>query len=258
MSAGPAEGGAVKKKWMGAVLAAALLAGGTAGADDLTLPTGEVLPFGSRVAVWQGHDSYFAEKIDAVLVADPALVDAIAKNYIQMGVYGESEKADARRMAEAVADIFRESRTYQLRSTSGNTMYTAYVLSLPMKLPLTETDILRWNEWVKAFGEKNGVSPEAREALSRHGELSQSVALAVEMMKNAVRKNGTSAGGDAYQLAYTQMTPAAYDYAVPLWLCVLGTTKKDGNNLTVTVLLADQASGRYFAPLVEKAVEAAR
>lgn len=257
MSAGPAEGGTVKKKWMGAVLAAALLAGGTAGADDLTLPTGEVLPFGSRVAVWQGHDSYFAEKVDALL-ADPALVDAIAKDYVQAGVYGQNETAEARRMAEAVADILRESRAYQLRSTSGNTMYTAYVLSLPMKLPLTETDILRWNEWVKAFGEKNGVSPEAREALSRHGELSQSVALAVEMMKNAVRKNGTSAGGDAYQLAYTQMTPAAYDYAVPLWLCVLGMTKKDGNNLTVTVLLADQASGRYFAPLVEKAVEAAR
>lgn len=247
----------MKKKWMGAVLAAALLAGGTAGADDLTLPTGEVLPFGSRVAVWQGHDSYFAEKVDALL-ADPALVDAIAKDYVQAGVYGQNETAEARRMAEAVADILRESRAYQLRSTSGNTMYTAYVLSLPMKLPLTETDILRWNEWVKAFGEKNGVSPEAREALSRHGELSQSVALAVEMMKNAVRKNGTSAGGDAYQLAYTQMTPAAYDYAVPLWLCVLGMTKKDGNNLTVTVLLADQASGRYFAPLVEKAVEAAR
>lgn len=247
----------MKKKWMGAVLAAALLAGGTAGADDLTLPTGEVLPFGSRVAVWQGHDSYFADKVDALL-ADPSLVDAVAKDYVQAGVYGQNETAEARRMAETAVGILRESRAYQLRSTSGNTMYTAYVLSLPMKLPLTETDILRWNEWVKTFGEKNGVSPEAREALSRHGELSQSVALAVEMMDNAVRKSGTSAGGDAYQLAYTQMTLAAYDYAVPLWLCVIGTTKKDGNNLTVTVLLADQASGRYFAPLVEKAVEAAR
>lgn len=235
----------MKKHWMGAVLAAALLAGGTAGADDLTLPTGEVLPFGSRVAVWQGRDSYFADKVDAVL-ADPSLVDAVAKDYVQAGVYGQNETAEARRMAEAAVGILRESRAYQLRSTSGNTMYTAYVLSLPMKLPLTETDILRWNEWVKSFGEKKGVSPE------------QLAALAVEMMDNAVRKNGTSAGGDAYQLAYTQMTPAAYDYAVPLWLCVIGTTKKDGNNLTVTVLLADQASGRYFTPLVEKAVEAAR
>lgn len=247
----------MKKRWMGAVLAAALLAGGAAGADDLTLPTGEVLPFGSRVAVWQGRDSYFADKIDAVL-ADPALVDAIAKDYIQMGVYGESEKADAERMAQAAADILRESRAYQLRSTAGNTMYTAYVLSLPMKLPLTETDLLRWNEWVRAFGEKNGVSPEELEALRRHGELSQSAALAVEMMDNAVRKEGTSAGGDAYRLAYTQVTPVLYDYAVPLWLCVLGTTKAGGFNLTVTVLLADQASGRYFAPLVEKAAEAAK
>lgn len=257
MSAGPAEGGTVKKKWMGAVLAAALLAGGTAGADDLTLPTGEVLPFGSRVAVWQGRDSYFADKVDALL-ADPSLVDAVAKDYVQAGVYGQNETAEARRMAEAAVGILRESRAYQLRSTSGNTMYTAYVLSLPMKLPLTETDILRWNGWVQTLGEANGFSSEQLAALSRHGEVVQSAALAVEMMDNAVRKNGTSAGGCAYQLAYTQMTPAAYDYAVPLWLCVLGTTKKEGNNLTVTVLLADQASGRYFTPLVEKAVEAAR
>ncbi len=246
------------RKWMGAALAAALcLSPAAALADDLTLPSGEVLPLGSEVAVWRGADSYFAEKLDAVL-ADPALAEAIAQDFIEAGVYGESEKADAERVGQAVADIIRESRMYQLRSVSGNTMYTAYVLSLPLDLPLTEADTARWNRWAREFGEEAGVSGEALARLDRHGELSQSVKAGMEAAKLAARSEGTSAGGVSYQLSMTQLTPEAYDYAMPLWLGVLGTTKADGGNLTVTVILADQASGRYFAPILAKAAEAAK
>lgn len=227
------------KKWMGAVLAAALLAGGlTVQADDLTLPAGEVLPLGSRVAVWRGEDSYFAPKL-AELLSDPALVRAVAADYIDMGVYSREEKAAAERMAETALDIIRQSRAYQLRSVSGNTMYTAYVLALPMKLPLSEADQLRWNNWIKA-----------------HGELSESMKLGLEAAKMTVKKEGTSPGGVTYQLARTQLTPEILGYAAQIWLCALNTQK--GDHLTVTVVLADQASGRYFAPILEKAAEAAK
>ena len=244
------------KKWMGAVLAAALLAGGlTAQADDLTLPAGEVLPLGSRVAVWRGEDSYFAPKL-AELLSDPALVRAVAADYIDMGVYSRDEKAAAERMAETALDIIRQSRAYQLRSVSGNTMYTAYVLALPMELPLSEADQLRWNNWIRAYGEANGVSAEKLDHFKAHGELSESMKLGLEAAKMTVKKEGTSPGGVTYQLARTQLTPEILGYAAPIWLCALNTQK--GDHLTVTVVLADQASGRYFAPILEKAAEAAR
>lgn len=248
----------MKKRWMGAALAAALcLSPAAAQADDLTLPSGEVLPLGSAVAVWRGEDSYFAGKIDAAL-ANPSLGETFAKGWIEDGVYPASEKEAAERMGRAAAELLRESRVYQLRSVSGNTMYTAYVLSLPIDLPLTEEELTRWNGWVKELGTKEGLTEEALASLDAHGELAESVRIGMEAARMAVTEEGTSKGGVGYRLSMTQLAPTVWDYAMPMWLGVLGTTKAGGGNLTVTVFLADQVSGRYFAPLLKQAAEAAR
>ncbi len=268
------------KYWMSMALFAALsLGAATAQADDLTLPRGESIPLGARVAVWNGRDSYFAGKIDAWL-ADPALPKALADGFIEKGVYGKSERAEAEKLAGEVMQLIRDSRAYQLRSTVGNTMYTAYVFSLPIDLPLSEAETTRWQRWAETAARAGGLSEEELQKLSGHGEIAQSLEVGMkaamaagtaEAAKDTAPgevtvsrfaasplRAGVSKGGVSYKLNFVRVTTETFDYASPLWVGMLGTTKADGSDLTVTLLLADQASGRYFEPILTKAMEAAK
>lgn len=73
-------------------------------ADDLRLPSGEVLPFGAGVNVWSGSDSYFAGKMNGLFESD-AFKTSLAQGLIDRGMYKESERAEAERFAEAAAEI---------------------------------------------------------------------------------------------------------------------------------------------------------
>ncbi len=214
-------------KLLHAVLAAALLlGGGAARADDLTLPTGEVLPLGRQVAVWQGKNSYFAGQVEAVL-SDPVLPAAIAKDLLDKGVYGPGEVTQAADMAAAAAHLLRTSRAYQLRSITADTMYAAYVLSFPsVSLPKGAIPVQ--------------VSDDAEQDFPEGG------------------RAGQSRGGVTWWYRWVYIEPVISGYAMPLWFCTVETAKGEGKESTVTILVTDQASGKHFTPLLEKALEEAR
>ena len=209
-----------------ALAAALILGGGAARADDLTLPTGEVLPLGRQVAVWQGKNSYFADMVEAVLSA-PALPAAIAKDLLGKGIYGPGEVTQAADKAAAAAHLLRTSRAYQLRSITADTMYAAYVLSFPsVSLPKGAIP-------AQAL---NGAEPGLLEG----------------------GRAGRSRGGVTWWYRWVYIEPVISGYALPLWFCTVETAKGEGKESTVTILVTDQASGKHFTPLLEKALEEAR
>ena len=145
-----------KTAWTAAAfLAAACMASAPApvSADDLRLPSGEVLPLGDKVTVWRGSDSYFAGKLNGILEGDD-FEQSMAQAVIDRGVYKESERAEAEQFAKETAELWRDSRVYQLRSVSGNTMYTAFVLSLPIDTAYwqAEAEDHRWEEYTEVHG----------------------------------------------------------------------------------------------------------
>ena len=140
-----------KTAWTAAAfLAAACMASAPApvSADDLRLPSGEVLPLGDKVTVWRGSDSYFAGKLNGILEGDD-FEQSMAQAVIDRGVYKESERAEAEQFAKETAELWRDSRVYQLRSVSGNTMYTAFVISLPLDVTYwqSEAETKRWETY---------------------------------------------------------------------------------------------------------------
>ena len=162
-----------KTAWTAAAfLAAACMASAPApvSADDLRLPSGEVLPLGDKVTVWRGSDSYFAGKLNGILEGDD-FEQSMAQAVIDRGVYKESERAEAEQFAKETAELWRDSRVYQLRSVSGNTMYTAFVLSLPIDTAYwqAEAEDHRWEEYTESAGEDAGDCRRDRSGEGHHG-----------------------------------------------------------------------------------------
>lgn len=245
------------KKLVCALAAAGLiLTGGAARADDLHLPSGETLPLGKSVTVWQGSDSYFAPKV-AEWLKDPKLTENLAKDFIQFGVYQESEKKEAETFAKGVVDVLQASRVYQLRGVKGTSMYTAYVFSLPMTLPLSSGDLVRWNQWWETHKAKwSDASGKVDSKNEGHGELAASVAEGLKWAKLMESDRGVSKGGVSYDLQKGYITPEYRGYVVPLFVYFIGTTK-DGK-MGMTFVFSDQASGKYFEPFLTKGVEEAK
>lgn len=243
------------KKFLGAAaLSAALWLGGTAFAADLTLPGGVVLPFAKDITVHAGSDSYFAKRINDEL-ENPKLSEAIAVDLVKSGLYTEKEKDDAKFVAEGIMKYVRESRVYQLRAEADDVMYTAYAVSVPMSLPMSEEDTARWAAAVqklKTLANKETLS----EQLRMHGELAESIEAFLAASGLADKKTGVSKGGVAYETADAFTSIEQDGGVVPFYCYYLGTTKDD--TLTMTVVFADQISGKYFEPFLKKATEAAK
>lgn len=244
------------KKFLGAAaLTAALWLSGTAFAADLTLPGGVILPFAKDITVHVGSESYFAARVNAEL-AKPELAGAIAADLIKSGLYTEGEKADAEFVAEGVMKYVRESRVYQLRAEADDVMYTAVAVSVPAALPMSEEDTARWTAAAQKIKEKFANKETLTERLRMHGELAESIeaVLTASGLKN--KKTGVSKGGVSYETAGAFAVMEKDGMLSPFFCYYLGTTKDD--TLTMTVFLADQASGKYFEPFLKKATEAAK
>lgn len=246
------------RKTICALAAAGLiLAGGASvSADDLKLPGGAVLPLGKEVTVWQGQDSYLAPKV-AEALKDPRIPEELAKKFVEIGLYQKGEEAQAKELAQAVADLLQASRVYQLRGVHGTTMYTGYVLSLPISLPVSEADRERVLKWIELYEKK---SPEAAKKIDEmqgaHGEFSESFALGKKYAQILEKQHGVSKGGVSYDISSGYITPEVQGIVVPLFVYCIGTTKD--KDLTVTFVFSDQASGQYFEPFLKKGVEGAK
>lgn len=245
------------KKMICALAAAGMiLGGGSAWADDLHLPDGTVLPLGKDVTVWQGKDSYFAPKVNEWL-KDPKFEKAVTEGVMKSGAFTEAERPQADFLAKEIIKYLQASQVYQLRSVSGTTMYTAYVFSVPVSLPLSADELNEWNEVVKTVGDKIKADPQfVEKKLAGHGELSQSVELAKNLAKAVAQDKGVTKSGISYDTAEAFVDPEAQGIVIPLYVYSVGLTKD--KSMSVTVVVTDQASGQYFQPYLKKGVEGAK
>ncbi len=246
------------KKAIFALAAAGLIMAGGASvsADDLKLPGGTVLPLGKEVTVWQGQDSYLAPKI-AEALKDPRIPEDLAKKFVDVGLYQKGEEKEAKELAKATVDLMQASRVYQLRGVHGTTMYTGFVLSLPLTLPVSEADQARVLKWIDLYEKK---APEAAkkwdEEQGGHGELAEGFALGRKYAQLMEKQRGVSKGGVSYDISSGYITPKLQGIVVPLFVYCIGTTKD--KDMTLTFVFSDQASGQYFEPFLKKGVEGAK
>ena len=233
-----------KTAWIAAALLATAWTAPVS-ADDLRLPSGEVLPLGDKVTVWRGSDSYFAGKLNGIFEGDD-FEQSMAQAVIDRGVYKESERAEAEQFAKETAELWRDSRVYQLRSVSGNTMYTAFVISLPLDVTYwqSEAETKRWETYAASAGMK---TPETAAEIE--------AAKAVAAVQREAAEEGVSKGGVRWRASSLWLAPEQYGWASPMYLGAFSIEGTDEEHLNITVVYAGQASGKYFAPILEKALE---
>ncbi len=244
----------MKKAITALLLGAACLAGPAAEADDLHLPGGGVLPLGPAVTVWDGSHSYMAGKVEEFL-ASPEAAEAVTKGLIQSGLYKDKEKKEASLFADSLLKIARASKAYQLRSVHGNTMYTAFVVSVPISLPVDsalQKEILSR----AVLYEKSAGHEKEADMLAAHGEFSELYQWAEHLAKGGDIARGRSSGGIPYETVRIRTSYEYGNYAVPLYVWSLSQTRE--GQMVVTILWSDQAGGRYFEPYLKKAAEEAK
>lgn len=243
------------KKWLAAAaMAAALGMGGAASADDLRLPGGGVLPLGPAVTVWEGSRSYFSKDVNRFLES-PEPAEGLAEGLVQYGLYEEKEKGEALQLAESMMRMARAGKAYQLRSVHGDTMYTAYVFSVPVGIPIPAEEQNLWLSLAERAEKKRGAAEQA-EDLAAHGELAQIWDTAMHVAQGIRRSRGVSAKGIPYEWSRIDLVQEHSGYAVPLSVYGISTYKE--GVLAITVVWAGQADGRYFEPYLKKAAEGAQ
>ncbi len=231
----------MKKKIWASLLATALAVGPMSLAADWVLPSGEVLPMGENVVVWNGHDGYLGEAADAFL-ADPYLAEEISKGFLEeSGLFEEDEKKEADVLGSAIMDVLRRSRVYQLRTTKGDAMHTAIAVSIPCDLKLTDAE--KQNILARAAAKTMEIEG--------NGDILDAVKDYDAAIKETSEKSGKS-HGVSYKSGKIVMTPKFEKLKMPLFLYWMSTTKNDKE--TVTFVFANQTAGKVFEPLLNRAV----
>lgn len=231
----------MKRRMWAPLLAAALAVGPMGLAADWVLPSGEVLPMGDKVVVWNAHDGYLGEAADAFL-ADPYFAREISKGFLEeSGLFEKNEKKGADALGTAVMDVLRRSRVYQLRTTEGDVMHTAIAVSIPCDLKLTDAE--KQDILTRAAAKTMEVEG--------NGEILDAVKDYDAAIKETSEKSGKS-HGVSYKSGKIVMTPKYEKMKMPLFLYWMSTTKNDKE--TVTFVFANQTAGKIFEPLLNRAV----
>ena len=230
------------KKQIGALaLSLALLTGISASADDWVLPLGETIPLGKDVTVWNGHDGYLG-KVAEKFLADPEFVKMMTKNMKETDFFKDEDVKSIESFAASATDVLQCSRFYQLRTMKGDVMHTAFALSIPYDVKLSEEQ--------KVFLEKHkeefslSVMKDTHEVLDEAKNWNAGV-------KERSEKSGRS-HGISYRLGKIVMTPEVEGFRVPVSLYLID-TEKEGKR-TVSLIFTNQTSGKIFEPLLNAAV----
>ena len=125
-------------------------------------------------------------------------------------------------------------------------MYTAFVISLPLDVTYwqSEAETKRWETYAASAGMK---TPETAAEIE--------AAKAVAAVQREAAEEGVSKGGVRWRASSLWLAPEQYGWASPMYLSAFSMEGEDEDHFSVTVVYADQASGKYFAPILEKALE---
>lgn len=270
------------KKWAAAGMTALALAAGVsvARADSLTLAGGESVNLGQNVNVLDGDKTFFGAQLKDWLQR-PSAEASVEKLLREKQVFGE-EAPEYKELSRAAVSLLRTAKVYQVRSVADGTYYQGMMASLS----LSDEELLQWKQYrdLAADGGKAAIGgadgptsvyltsrqaqQEAEEAAGTEkkkdaGEAAKDAGKAekgllggaVQVVSNTSWKEGTSRKGISYRYASARIDAVRNGFAIPLY--VEGIIMKEKGRTTFTIFAADQASGKYFAPVLEKALQGA-
>lgn len=270
------------KKWAAAGMTALALAAGVsvARADSLTLAGGETVNLGQNVNVLDGDKTFFGVQLKDWLQR-PSAEASVEKLLREKQVFGE-DAPEYKELSRAAVSLLRTAKVYQVRSVADGTYYQGMMASLS----LSDEELLQWKQYrdLAADGGKAAIGgadgptsvyltsgqaqQEAAEAAGTEKKKDASEAVkeagkaekgllggAVQVVSNTSWKEGTSRKGISYRYASARIDAVRNGFAIPLY--VEGIIMKEKGRTTFTVFAADQASGKYFAPILEKALQGA-
>lgn len=270
------------KKWAAAGMTALALAAGVsvARADSLTLAGGETVNLGQNVNVLDGDKTFFGAQLKDWLQR-PSAEASVEKLLREKQVFGE-DAPEYKELSRAAVSLLRTAKVYQVRSVADGTYYQGMMASLS----LSEEELLQWKQYkdLAADGRKAVIGgadgptsvyltsgqvqqeasgaekkKDAGEAAKESGESGKTekglFGGAVQVVSNTSWKEGTSRKGISYRYASARIDAVRNGFAIPLY--VEGIIMKEKGRTTFTIFAADQASGKYFAPVLEKALQGA-
>lgn len=270
------------KKWAAAGMTALALAAGVsvARADSLILAGGETVNLGQKVNVLDGDKTFFGAQLKDWLQR-PSAEASVEKLLREKQVFGE-EAPEYKELSRAAVSLLRTAKVYQVRSVADGTYYQGMMASLS----LSDEELLQWKQYrdLAADGGKAAIGgadgptsvyltsgqaqqeaaeaagtekkKDAGEAVKEAGKAEKGLlGGAVQVVSNTSWKEGTSRKGISYRYASARIDAVRNGFAIPLY--VEGIIMKEKGRTTFTVFAADQASGKYFAPILEKALQGA-
>lgn len=267
------------KKWAAAGMTALALAAGVsvARADSLTLAGGETVNLGQNVNVLDGDKTFFGAQLKDWLQR-PSAEASVEKLLREKQVFGE-DAPEYKELSRAAVSLLRTAKVYQVRSVADGTYYQGMMASLS----LSDEELLQWKQYkdLAADGRKAVIGgadgptsvyltsgqaqqeasgaekkKEAGEAVKEAGKAEKGLlGGAVQVVSNTSWKEGTSRKGISYRYASARIDAVRNGFAIPLY--VEGIIMKEKGRTTFTIFAADQASGKYFAPVLEKALQGA-
>lgn len=252
------------KKWIVASMAAAslTLGGMTAQADTMVLSGGESLDLGA-ISVYDGERSFFGSQIHDWLMEDSA-AKTVEEALNKEKVFPEGSDA-SKAASEMAIDILRRGKVYQVRSVDNGTYYQGMVLSISV----SDAEMLQMTLLSQALEKKDAgdeakklaEGAEAAEAAKEEDELDDLPLLSsfvddVEVKTHSDWKKAASKAGIAYETGSAQITLKRKGLALPLFL--KGIVMRESGSTTYTLLAADQASGTYLEPAIDKALAGAK
>ena len=239
-------------KWMTISTAALVMAGGilTAEADSMVLSGGEKLDLGEKVSVFDGERSFFGSQLHDWLMEDKAVTtveEAIRKE--QLFPANEAYSHDVAQMA---VDILRRGKLYQVRSEDKGICYQGMVISIA----LSDADERKLALYSAALDARSKKAAKDNQAEAK--ELAPLLAVMdgqLTVKAHSDWADKTSKKGLAYSTGSAQISIIRDGFTLPVYLKAI--IHKDQGMTTYTLLAADQASGAYFEPVVDRALAGA-
>lgn len=259
------------KKWLAASLTAlAVTAGSMAvSADSLTLSGGEVMDMGSSVSVYPGERSFFGSQLHDWLM-EPDAAKTVEKALEGAAVFPK-DKDYSKEFSEMAVSILRTGKVYQLRAAADDTFYQGMMVSLSvsdsdmLKLAMYGHTALSDKEKPETAGEdaskkasavKTSPSDEAPAAEDSMDRALSLLRRAVKVEDHSSWEDRKSEKGLSYRTADARLVLNKNGFMIPLY--VKGVITRGEGKTVYTVFAADQASGRYFQPLLDKALKEAK
>ena len=227
---------------------------GSAFADTLKLPGGEVLDFGDKVDVWTMEESFFNRPGNSLAGKE--------KNIVKSGtdlIPGSSS------LGAVPQNITDKMKVYQLRSYTPEAFHQAVAVSVSLSEKDRETleKLLARNHQKQEKMKKPG--EEKNEGLRNF--LKSKEWLAAEPLQSRLASKGIkiyvtdkkgwkdkiSKTGRPYRIGFAKAAISCNGCVLPVFA---GGLIYPGEKETVyTLFISDQSSGAYFAPYIKKAAE---